>query len=177
MPWCVTKIEICGFPKYACGHKLILLSDSKGHLYLAHLGIKERNLSPLIYWSRYLFSNKLTACIRLETDPLKIQNLLKLACFSKCMMWTVRDKVGEELLKKLQEQSGQKPKSNPYEESFNLYGKFFYDNFRILNGENCYSWATEILKGIQKTQGAPLNIADLIDGLNELKVKGPSLKS
>lgn len=165
MPWSVTKIEMCGFPKYACGHTYILLSNSKEDLYLAHLGIRDKNLSPVTYWSRFLFSNKLTACIRIETDRARIQSLLRLARSSTCVTWTIGDDAGKELLEEIQRQSGQKAESKPYEKPFLLYGKSSYAVSFFGTGENCTNWADELLKDVRRVGGS-LDIVDLIKGLD-----------
>lgn len=172
MRWSVTKIEMCGFPKYACGHTYILLSGDE-HVYLAHLGIANKNLPFPIYWWCFLFSNTLISCIRIEERREKIIKLLGLSLVSKCTKYEISNEEGKELLAKIQKQSGQETESKPYAKRFLLYGKDSYAGIFFGKGENCKNWADTTIEDVKKGKmKKPVELVDLIKGL-EYEQKTP----
>lgn len=122
--WFITKIKICGFPKYACGHTYILLTGGPRNVrMLAHLGIQtEQRLSLPRYSYYYVATTTLQTSIRLTELPDEMLKKLKHVLISTCTTWIIdSDAVGQKVYEKIHEQSRNKKGVGP----FLVYGKTY----------------------------------------------------
>ncbi len=174
--WFITEINICGFPRYACGHTYILLTGGpENKILLAHLGIEKQEpiLAIKTYAYYYLGTNQLRTSIRvIENDPARIKQQFQNIYRSNCRMWMVEDEErGARIYQTLIEQS-----NNRNLGPFLLYGKNYAHFFG--GGSNCKDWSKSLLSMAAATgSGVYLELEDLLRELANRVPIQPVLES
>lgn len=139
-------MQICGFPKFSCGHDaLLLVVDDKPFLYADLRVYSPLRLSSWKYWPRVFFSNTLPVRIIIKQEE-EARSLLRgvyeeSLSFS-CEAWDITSEQTSALVKIIQQSaSSAQEEKHPFCMAGRMVSAFFG-----CTGYNCKDWVHDVLK-------------------------------